>query len=414
MPDMTELKALVEEGNKTITALRDEVEATKAADVVQQEKVARIEKDLAATLAEKQKADAELKAMEKRLAEIEVKAGRPTRPGERSEDEIAHKTAFLDFMRKGDTAAMQAAERKAVDVRVATNASGGFALPKEIAEAINKQLIDISPIRAIARVAQASTSDYNELVDLNGFGSAWLGEVTARAQTNTPDIANVKPTFGELFAYPQATRHAISDLMFDVEAWLIERGAERMAQAEGLAFVSGNGTNQPTGFLAGPTPVTTGDGSRAFGTLQYFATGQAAALATSPWDSLKDMMYGIKAGHRQRGTWVMNSLTLATHAKVKDTTGQYILTPAVREGDPDTMLGKPVVVAEDMPSVAANTFPVAFGDFRAGYLIADIGTPWMLRDEVTTPGWVKFPMAKRVGGIILDSNAIKLLRVSAT
>jgi HK97 family phage major capsid protein len=160
--------------------------------------------------------------------------------------------------------------------------------------------------------------------------------------------------------------------------------------------------------------VTTVDASRAFGTLQYVATGQAAALAANPWLTLKDTLYAMKAGYRQNAVWVMNSLVLAAHAKVVGSDGQFLLTPSVREGDPDTMLGKPVVVAEDMPIVGAGNFPIALGDFSRGYLIADIPGMWMVRDEVTKVGWVRFPMAKRVGGKILDSAAIKLIKVAST
>lgn len=415
--DTAELKTLIEDGNKTIAALRSEVDGLKKKDGLDDEKIGKIEKDLAESLAAKQAAEAELKAAQKRMDDLEVKIGRPGRPGEHvSAEAVAHKSAFIDYMRKGSAsgaeAALYEAERKAADVRVATPASGGYALPKEIADQLNKVLVDISPIRGISRVVTVSTPDYHEIVDLNGFGTEWLGETDAHNATNTPDLADVSPTFGELAAYPKATRQSINDLMFDVEAWLVARGAEAMAKAEGVAFVSGNGTNRPTGFLSGPAPVTTGDATRAFGTLQYVATGQAAALAANPWDTLKDMLYTLRAGYRQRAAWVMNSLTMAAHAKVKDTSGQYLLQPAVHQGDPDTMLGKPVVVAEDMPSVAANAFPVALGDFMAGYLIADIGTYWMLRDEITQPGYVKFPMSKRVGGKLLDTHAIKLLKVA--
>lgn len=412
-----ELKSLIEEGNRTIAAIRSDVEGMKKkTDVLDEQKLQRMEKDLAETLAAKQAADLALKAMEKRLEDVEIKASRPGKHGQPAEAD-EHKAAFLDYCRKGDMGGASAKlfdlQAKAADVRVATPASGGYALPKVIADQINKQLVDISPIRQIARVVQVSTSDYHEIVDLNGFGTEWLGETDAHNGTVTPDLADVVPTFGELAAYPKTTRHAVSDLMFDVEAWLIERGAEAMAKAEGVAYISGNGSNKPTGFLAGPAPVATADAGRAFGTLQYVATGQAAALATAPWDSLKDMLYTLKAGHRQAAVWVMNSLVMAAHAKVKDTTGQYLLQSAVHAGDPDTMLGKPVVVAEDMPAVAANAFPIALGDFKRGYLIADVGTFWLLRDEITQPGYIKFPMSRRTGGKLLDTNAIKLLKIAA-
>jgi len=410
-----DLKSLIEEGNKTIVALRSEVESVKSDDVVQKEKLARIEADLAATFKAKQDAEMAVKAIEKRLEEVETKAARPGKGGSEAEAD-EHKAAFIEYMRKGDQGG--AANRlfdlqaKAADVRIATGASGGFALPKVIADQVYKTLNDISPIRSIARVVQTGTTDYHQVVNRGGLAAEWVGEVSTRTQpTATPDFADVVPTFGELSATPEATRHSINDLFFDVEAMLAADGAERFAIAEGIAFISGDGTNKPTGFLAG-TPVSTADASRAFGTLQYVATGVAADLAANPFDTFKDLLFGLKSGYRANARWVMNSLTMAKLAKVRATDGQYLLQQAIRDGEPDTISGKGVVIAEDMPAIAANAFPVAIGDFQRGYLIADIPGLWMVRDEITKVGWVRFPMAKRVGGKVLDSNAIKLLKVA--
>ncbi len=410
-----DLKSLIEEGNKTIVALRSEVESVKSDDVVQKEKLARIEADLAATFKAKQDAEMAVKAIEKRLEEVETKAARPGKGGSEAEAD-EHKAAFIEYMRKGDQGG--AANRlfdlqaKAADVRIATGASGGFALPKVIADQVYKTLNDISPIRSIARVVQTGTTDYHQVVNRGGLAAEWVGEVSTRTQpTATPDFADVVPTFGELSATPEATRHSINDLFFDVEAMLAADGAERFAIAEGIAFISGDGTNKPTGFLAG-TPVSTADASRAFGTLQYVATGAAADLAANPFDTFKDLLFGLKSGYRANARWVMNSLTMAKLAKVRATDGQYLLQQAIRDGEPDTISGKGVVIAEDMPAIAANAFPVAIGDFQRGYLIADIPGLWMVRDEITKVGWVRFPMAKRVGGKVLDSNAIKLLKVA--
>lgn len=412
-----ELKSLVEEGNKTIAALRGEVESVKSQDVVQKEKLARIEADLAATLAAKQAEEMARKAMESRLAEIEVKANRPGAMATGAAvDE--HKQAFIEYLRKGDhggaSAKLYDLQAKATDVRVATGASGGFALPKEIAGQVYKLLTNISPIRSIARVIQTGTTDYHQVVNRGGLAAEWVGETTARTlPTATPEFADVVPTFGEMSATPEATRHAINDLFFDVEAMLTADGAERFAIAEGIAFISGDGTNKPTGFLAG-TPAATADASRAFGTLEYKATGQAAALATNPFDTFKTLLYTMKAGYRANASWVMNSLTMAALASVKDSDGKYLIQPAVSQADADSIMGKRIVIAEDMPGIAANAFPVAVGDFSRGYLIADIPGMWMVRDEITKPGWIRFQMAKRVGGKVLDSNAIKLLKVAAS
>jgi HK97 family phage major capsid protein len=193
----------------------------------------------------------------------------------------------------------------------------------------------------------------------------------------------------------------------------MESASEAIAAGEGAAFVSGNGTKKPTGFLSGPTPVTTADASRAFGTLQYIASGQAAALPTSA-DLFYDLVYGVRARYRANAQWVTNKLVLAGMRKYKDTTGQYLWQPALTAGQPATFMGFPITEAEDMPAVAANAFPLAFGDFKEGYLIADRVGMRITRDEITTPGFVKFYLRKRVGGKIRNSQAIKLLKIATS
>jgi HK97 family phage major capsid protein len=417
--DDVELKKLIEDGNKVITSLRSEVDGIKAADVVKTEKIGRMEAELAANLAAKQAADLSAKALETRLADMETKMARPNglpKPGDEAATE--YKEAFLNFVRHPqDPSAGQKLydlNRKAADVRTSTVGSGGYALPEQIATDIAKQVQDMSPIRSIARVVQVGTPDYKELVDLNGFGFEWVGETTTRNQTNTPNLGEVAPTFGSIVAKPEATVESLEDLFFNVEDWLMRSATEQFAIGEGIAFVSGNGTNKPTGFLAGPTPVATSDASRAFGTLQYLPTGQAAALATNAYDSFQDLALLLKAGYRPGSRWVMNSITMAALAKVKDAEGRFMLNASVADGLPDRILGYGITIAEDMPVIAANAFPVAFGDFSRGYLIADRVGMSAVRDEVTKPGYLKFILRKRVGGLLKDTAAIKLLKISIT
>ena len=304
-------------------------------------------------------------------------------------------------------------EQRAAQVITSTGSAGGFALPEQIESTIARLGRDISPIRQIATVRSVGTSDYKELFDVNGAAFAWIGENGSRTQTNTSDLAEVTPTMGSAYSYPQATEESLDDLFFNVESWLMETVAEALGQGEGAAFVSGNGTNRPTGFLAGPTPVTTVDASRAFGTLQYVAGGQAAAMPTSA-DVFYDLVYALRARYRANARWVMNKLVLSAVRKYKDTTNQYLWQPSLALGQPDTFMGYPITEAEDMPAVAANAFPIAFGDFREGYLIVDRVGMRITRDEITAPGFVKFHVRKRVGGIIRNSQAIKLLRISTT
>lgn len=304
-------------------------------------------------------------------------------------------------------------ETRATQTVTSTGSAGGFALPEVIERQIARLSVDISPIRQIATVRTVGSPDYKELFDVNGAGFEWVGETDPRNQTNTPDMAEVAPTFGMASAKPQASEESLDDLFFDVESWLTMSAAEAIAQGEGAAFVSGNGTKKPTGILAGPTPVTTADAARAFGTLQYIASGQAAAMPTNP-DLFYDLVYSLRARYRTNANWLTSKLVLAALRKYKSTDGQYLWQPAISAGQPAAFMGYPIVEAEDMPAVAANSFPLAFGDFREGYLITDRVGMRITRDEITTPGFVKFYVRKRVGGKLRNTQAIKLLKIAAS
>lgn len=387
------------------------------------------------------KIDAHIDALNEakdKIEAIETKLSRPGafggRSGEITSPEAeSYKSAFLHWVRNpGDperrtvlqqrAKALHVAESRAVNeddfetrataTITSTGSAGGFALPEVIERSIAKLMLDISPIRQIATVRQVGSPDYKELFDISGAAFEWVGESDTRSQTNTPDLAEVAPTFGMASAKPQASEESLDDLFFDVENWLVMSAAEAIAQGEGAAFVSGDGTKKPTGFLDG-TPVTTADSSRAFGVLQYVASGQAAAMPTSA-DIFYDLVYALRARYRNNARWVTSKLVLAAMRKYKDSADQYLWQPSLIVGQPATFMGYPITEAEDMPAVAADAFALAFGDFREGYLVCDRVGMRITRDEITTPGFVKFYTRKRVGGIIRNSQAIKLLKIAAS
>ncbi len=392
--------------------------------------------DLDAKLAKMDEAINGLEAQKQSLEKLETRLSRPgahssSQSGEQqpSAEAAAYKSAFLAWVRSPRDGELQqrlhaaqkalsvksadGREQRAVQTVVGNNAAGGFALPEEIERTIARLSVDMSPIRSIATVRRAGTPDYKELFDVNGASFEWIGETDPRNQTNTPDLVELAPTFGMASAKPQASEESLDDLFFNVEEWLTTSAAEAIAQGEGASFVSGNGVKKPTGILSGPAPVVTADSSRAFGTLQYFPSGQAAAMPTTP-DVMIDMVYGVRARYRNNARWLTSKAILAAMRKYKDTTGQYLWQPALTAGQPATFLNFPITEAEDMPAVAANAFPLAFGDFREGYLICDLVGMRMTRDEITTPGFVKFYIRKRVGGRLRNTQAIKLLRISTT
>lgn len=291
-------------------------------------------------------------------------------------------------------------------------AEGGFAVPRQIDTIIARRMVEISPIRAVANVVRTGTSGFRRLISTGGTVSGWVSETGARPETANPQLAEIVPPMGELYANPSATQAMLDDAAFDLEGWLANEIATEFARAEGAAFINGTGTNQPRGFL-NATPSVAGDATRAFGSLQFIGSGNATGLGTSPESRLIDLVCQLKAPLRQGAVWVMNSTTLAAVRKLKTTDGAFLWQPGLVEGQPDRLLGYAVIEAEDMPDVAANAFPIAFGNFKAGYLITERRQTTILRDPYTNKPYVQFYATRRVGGQVMDSDAIKLLRIAA-
>ncbi|MXO86178.1 phage major capsid protein [Altererythrobacter aurantiacus] len=289
---------------------------------------------------------------------------------------------------------------------------GGYAVPKQIDAMIARELTEISPIRDLAQVVQTGTAGYRKLVTTGGTASGWVSETASRPNTDTPSFAEIAPPSGELYANPAASQSMLDDAGFDLESWLASEIAMEFARAEGAAFVNGTGIDQPAGFLAAPTS-TAADGVRSFGTLQYIGSGDAEGFDSAPDARLIDLVHTMKAGHRQGASFVMNSATLAEVRKLKTADGAFLWQPGLVEGQPDRLLGYPVVEAEDMPDIASGAFPIAFGNFRHGYLIAERSATQILRDPFTNKPFVHFYATKRIGGQVLDSAAVKLLKIEA-
>ncbi len=336
-------------------------------------------------------------------------SARPALSGAKSDDNPA-KTAFVnDYLRKGLQTGLQL---KAVDG--ASGADGGFAIPREIDAVIDHTLKAISPIRSIANVVQVGSAGYRKLVTLNNTNSGWAGEIAARPDTNTAAFNEIVPPMGDLYANPAASQAMLDDAFFDVETWLADEISREFARAEGAAFVNGTGVNQPAGFLSTPT-ATTSDTVRPFGTLQYLATGTDAAFpAALPEEKLMDLVQSLRAPYRQGAVFVMNAATMNRIRKFRISTGALLWQASIADGRPDTLLGYPVIDAEDMPDIGSGSFSIAFGNFKAGYLIAERAETSILRDPYSVKPFVHFYAHKRIGGVVANSEAIKLLKFSAS
>lgn len=373
-----------------------EIEAKLSADVVTDEKVDRIN----AALTE-QKA-----ALDRLALEMRRPHGGAALKGRGDE---ARREAFASYVRKGDASALELKEDK---LSRGTDSEGGYLVPEETERRIDALLTQVSPIRAIATVRQIAGQSFRLPVSRNGFASGWAAETGARAQTDTSDLSLVEFPAMELYAMPAATQSLLDDALVKVEDWVAEEVQHAFAAQEGAAFVNGDGTNKPRGFL---NYTKVAEGSWSWGNIGYVATGAAGAFAASnPADALIDLAYAPKQTYRQNGRFVMSRASEATVRKLKDADGNYLWQPAVSAGAPATLLGYPVSEAEDMPGIAANAYAIAFGDFKRGYLIADRAGVRILRDPYSAKPYVLFYTTKRVGGGVANFEAIKLLKFAAS
>jgi HK97 family phage major capsid protein len=257
-----------------------------------------------------------------------------------------------------------------------------------------------------------SANVYKKPFMTSGPAVGWVGETASRPQTDTPVLDQLSFPAMELYAMPAATATLLEDSAVNLDQWLASEVDQAFAVQEGTAFVTGDGSNKPKGFLSYTTIANT---SWVWGDIGYVATGAAGAFpASNPSDVLVDLIYALKAGYRQNAVFVMNRKTQAAIRKFKDSQGNYLWQPPAQSDGHATLMTFPIIEAEDMPDIAANSPSVAFGDFRRRYLVVDRQGVTVLRDPFTAKPYVLFYTTKRVGGGVQDFDAIKLLKFAAS
>jgi HK97 family phage major capsid protein len=373
----------------------------RSADVLSEEKVARIDTALTET---KQKLDTLMLAQ-----------GRPQLGGERKAFDPAlmqRKQAFDRYVRKGDGPGFNDIEVKALSE--GSNPDGGYTVPLEIERTIDRVLSQASPIRAISTVRQIGGGTYRKPITTAGAASGWVGETGSISQTAAPTLAALDFPAMELYAMPAATQMLLDDSQVDIEQWLADEVQIVFAEQEGAAFVNGDGSSKPTGFLH---YTTAADASWVWGKIGYIASGADGAFLaddSGPADALLNLAYAPKQGYRANGRWVMNRKTESRVRKFKDDNGNYIWQPGTAAAQPATIFGYPVTESEDMPDIASNSYSIAFGDFARGYLIVDRIGIRVLRDPYSAKPYVLFYTTKRVGGGVQNFEAIKLMKFAAS
>lgn len=351
-----------------------------------------------------------LKEQEARLTMLDRKSLAMSRPplARGAETETPHKKAFAAYVRSGEDDGLRSLsfEEKALSTAVA--ADGGYLVDPQTAAEIVGALRSAASIRTIANVVSVEASAFDVLIDHSDVGAGWATETAERTETGTPLVDRISIPLHELSALPKASQRLLDDSAFDVENWLAQRIADKFSRSEAQAFISGDGIDKPTGFLSHPK---VDDEIWAWGSLGYIPTGAVGDFrASDPADAIVDLVYALGARYRANGTFVMNSKTAGTVRKMKDADGRFLWSDGLAAGEPARLMGYPVLVVEDMPDIAPDAFALAFGDFRAGYTVAERPDLRILRDPFSAKPHVLFYATKRIGGDVSDFSAIKLLR----
>lgn len=404
-----EIKAAVEDVNKAF-------EAFKAAN---DERLKEIEKGFEDVItAEKvDRINADITELQSAVDEFNKKADRFALDGAGDDHDpvkAEYNKFFSSWFRTGENESELKAKQGEImaAASVHKDADGGYLVPEEMASAIDRVLGTVSALRGLAQVITIGTDSYKKLVSQGGATSGWVGETASRTETNTPTLVEMAFPAMEVYANPAATQKVLDDSRVSIEQWLADEVSIQFAEAEGTAFVSGTGVDQPRGIVSYDTVA---NASYSWGNVGYIASGAASTLGTSnQLDKFLDLVHALKSGYRVNGRWLMNDSTINTVRQFKDGEGNYHWQPSVQAGQPPLFLGYPVSSDDNMQDVGADNYPVAFGDFRRAYLIVDRAGIRVLRDPYTNKPYVHFYTTKRVGGGIQNFEALKLLKVATS
>ncbi len=350
--------------------------------------------------------ETKLQQTEKRMTMLDRKMTLPARTplGGGTPAAAPHQKAFNTYLRNGDDDALRGLELEGKSLSTAVNSDGGYLVDPQTSDRVNSVLNATASIRAIASVVRVEATSFDVLVDHTDVGAGWATESGAVAETDTPQIDRITVQLHELSALPKASQRLLDDSAFDIEGWLAGRIADKFSRAEASAFINGDGVDKPKGFLA---HATEHNDLWEWGTLGYVPSKVDGAVVA---DAIVDLVYALGAQYRANASFVMNSKTAGLVRKLKDLDGRFLWSDGLAAGEPARLMGYPVLVAEDMPDAGSDAMPIAFGDFAAGYTVAERPDLRILRDPFSAKPHVLFYATKRVGGDVSDFAAIKLLK----
>lgn len=290
-----------------------------------------------------------------------------------------------------------------------TGSEGGFTVDSVVAAQVIDALKDFGGMRSVATVI--STTGHGLLSFPTSDGTSEEGEIIAENGTAT----DLDPTFGtvSLPVYKFSSKTAavplelIQDSSVDIEAFVQDRLVTRLGRVTNRLFTTGTGSAQPNGIVTAATIGVTAANS----------TSQVTAII---YDSLVAVQHSLDPAYRRSASWMFADSTLRIIRQIKDGSGRPIFVPGyetgVPGGSPDTLLGQPVVINQDVPAMAANARSIVYGDL-SGYYIRDVMDVTMFRftdSAYTRKGQVGFLAWMRSGGNLIDANKVRVFRNAAS
>jgi HK97 family phage major capsid protein len=320
----------------------------------------------------------------------------------------AYKSAFFKSMVSGIDS-LEPEERKAMSA--GNDADGGYLLPVSTVGRVVAKLFELSPMRQICTVQPISTDALEGVADNDEADAGWVNELGTRSDTDTPQLGKYRIEAHEMYAQPKVSQKLLDDAAVDVEAWIADKVANKFARVEAAGYVTGDGVGKPRGFTTYSTAATT-DATRAWGVFEHIMSGASADFAAStPADKLFDLVGALKPAYKANASFATRRDVVTKVRKFKEaTTNGYIWQPGLQAGQPDRLLGYPIVDLPDMPALGADSLSLAFGDFREAYTIVDRIGIRTLRDPFTAKPYVRFYSTKRTGGAVVNFEALKFLK----
>lgn len=440
--ELNEFKTLIDKQGEAFEAFKATHEELKKNDVLTAEKLERIEKSLDTAVEAKAKLEAAIEAERKEREELEARINREgiqadseaeakrvlelkefnttlaavAADQKRSftafelKDYDEYKAAFNSFMRKNERM-LSAEEVKTLSA--GSDPDGGYFVTPDLSGRIVTKVYETSPMRQVASQQTISTDSLEGIEDLDEAGAAYAGEQNVSGNADTPQVGKWKIQVYWIDTEPKATQQLLDDAAVDIEGWLAGKVADKFARFENAEFVAG-ATGKIRGLTSYTTAADSGSGV-AWGQIGHVVSGKNGAFADSnPADKIHDLVGLVKAAYLGNSRFMTRRSVVTAIRKFKDGLGNYLWQPSLTLGTPETIAGFPVVRAEDMPALTTGSLSLAFGDFGAAYQIVDRQGIRVLRDPYTSKPFVKFYTTKRVGGGVVNFEAVKFMKFSAS